>query len=137
MKSAWIVVVVAVAIGSITICRATRPERVVWHNTVTSRRDPAVEIKLPSLVPYVGTDRFLHSAPKLGNFDACELYAFVDSDRGGHVRKFYVTNTALEASVMGFTSSREAHFHFQDLLQTSLPISTFVSKPFWDTQRYR
>ena len=88
MKSTWIAVLAA-AIGFISIFGAAHTERVVSHNTVISRGDPAVEIKLPAFVHYVGTDRFLLSDPKIGNFDACELYAFVDSDQGRHVRKFY------------------------------------------------
>jgi hypothetical protein len=89
MKSTWIALVVAAAIAFVPICRTAPTERVVLHHTVISRRDPAVEVKLPSFVHYVGTDRFLLSDPKLGNFDACELYAFVDSDQGRQVRKFY------------------------------------------------
>jgi hypothetical protein len=54
-----------------------------------SQRDPAVAIKLPRFVQYVGEDRFLLTDPKLGDFDACELYAFVDSDDDRHVRKLY------------------------------------------------
>jgi hypothetical protein len=89
MKSTWIALVVAAAIAFIPIGRAAPTERVLLHNTVISRRDPAVEIKLPAFVHFVGTDRFLLSAPEIGNFDACELYAFVDSNQGRHVRKFY------------------------------------------------
>lgn len=89
MKSTWIALVVAAAIAFTPICRAAPEERVVLHNTVISRHDPTVEIKLPGFVHYVGTDRFLLSDPKIGNFDACELYIFVDSDQDRDVRKFY------------------------------------------------
>jgi hypothetical protein len=64
-------------------------ERFISDNTVISRRDPEVAIKLPRAVHYAGTDRFQLSDPKLGNFDACELYAFVDPDNDRRVDKFY------------------------------------------------
>jgi hypothetical protein len=63
--------------------------RLVLGNTVVSRRDPVVSIKMPRAVHYVGTDRFQLSDPKLGNFDACELYAFVDPENDRRVRKLY------------------------------------------------
>jgi hypothetical protein len=56
---------------------------------VISPRDPEVRITVPSSAHYVGTDRFVLSDPKLGKFDDCELFSFVDSDDGRHVRKFY------------------------------------------------
>jgi hypothetical protein len=63
--------------------------RLALDNTVISRRDPAVSIKMPRAVHYVGTDRFQLSDPKLGNFDACELYAFVDPANDRRVGKLY------------------------------------------------
>lgn len=65
------------------------PERVVSDNTVISQNDPPVEIKLPDSVKYVGSDRFLLTDPKLGDFDACELHVFIDSNDGQTVHKFY------------------------------------------------
>ncbi|HEY4271035.1 MAG TPA: hypothetical protein VGM65_03450 [Candidatus Udaeobacter sp.] len=89
MRSVGIAVAAAVAIGLFSTSRASQVERVVVNNTVISRRDPAVEIKLPSSIHYVGTDHFLLSQPKLGNTEDCELYAFVDSADGHSVRGFY------------------------------------------------
>jgi hypothetical protein len=58
-------------------------------NAVISRRDPAVRITLPRSAHYVGSDRFVLSERALGKFDACELYAFVESDASKHIRKLY------------------------------------------------
>ncbi len=69
-------------------CYAATAERFVVDHTVVSRRDPAVEIKLPSSVHYVGSDRFTFSKPGLGAFDAAELFAFVDAEKDGQVRKY-------------------------------------------------
>jgi hypothetical protein len=63
--------------------------RFVLDNTVVSRRHPVISIKMPRAVHYVGTDRFQLSDPKLGNFDACELYAFVDPENDRRVGKLY------------------------------------------------
>jgi hypothetical protein len=65
------------------------PERTAGGNIVVSRRDPAVSIRFPKSARYIGTDRFLLHDPKLGDFDDCELYAFVETDRKGHARKLY------------------------------------------------
>jgi len=82
MRYTWIAVAAAATIGAFPTCRAAPPEQAVFDSTVISRRDPAIEIKLPSSVHYVGSDHFLLNDPKLGDFDACHLYAFVDSDDG-------------------------------------------------------
>jgi hypothetical protein len=68
---------------------AAQPERTVSHNTVISRRDPAVNITLPGSAHYLGAERFLLTDPKLGAFDDCELHAFVDSKDGRHIRRLY------------------------------------------------
>ncbi len=86
--STWVAVAGAI-LGFFPTCRAAQPERVAVDNRVISQRDPAVDIRLPRSVHYVGSDRFLLTAPKLGDFDACELYAFVDSSDGHRIRKFY------------------------------------------------
>lgn len=70
-------------------CMAAPPERTVVGNAVISRRDPAVTVQLPKTAHYVGADRFLLRDPKLGDFDDCELHAFVEADKGGDVRKLY------------------------------------------------
>jgi hypothetical protein len=65
------------------------PERSVSANAITSHRDPAARIQLPDDLTYVGTDKFLLTKPKLGNFDACELYAFASAGADGSLRKVY------------------------------------------------
>ena len=89
MKSTWIALAAAAAAGSCLSCRAAAPERAVLDNTVISSSDPGVEIKLPRYVHYLGSDRFLLTDPRLGNFDACELYVFVDPKDGRHGDRFY------------------------------------------------
>lgn len=88
-SSAGLLGAAAIGIAAFLTCRAAQPERAVVDDTVISSRDPAVEIKLPRSVHYVGSDRFLLTDPQLGDFDDCELYAFVDSDGNRRVRKFY------------------------------------------------
>ena len=68
---------------------AALPEGAVFDNTLISQRDPAVEIKLPGSAHYVGADRFLLTDPRLGDFDDCELHAFVDSQDGRSIRELY------------------------------------------------
>jgi predicted transcriptional regulator len=75
--------------GFLLPCSAGQPERVVVNNTLLSQRDPAVEIRLPAAVRYVGTDRFVLTDPRLGSFDDCELYAFVEPDTHRNIRKLY------------------------------------------------
>jgi hypothetical protein len=82
-------VIVAVVGGFPRPAPAAQPERAVVDNVVISRRDPAVDIKLPGSAHYVGADRFLLTDPKLGTFDDCELHAFVDSVDGRNIRKLY------------------------------------------------
>ena len=84
-----LVLVALVAIPILPGAPRNPTERFVSDNTVISRRDPDVAIKLPRAVHYVGRDRFQLSDPKLGNFDACELYAFVDPESARRVDKFY------------------------------------------------
>src|SRR5690242_18721398 len=64
------------------------PQRYVSDNTVISRLDPAVRIKLPASFRYVGTDRFFLTKPKLGRTETCELFAFADAPDGHHVRRY-------------------------------------------------
>jgi len=68
---------------------AAAPQRSVSANTITSQSDPAASIRLPDDVTYVGTDTFLLTKPKLGKFDACELYAFASGGADGSLRKVY------------------------------------------------
>ncbi len=68
---------------------AGEPPRTVAHGTVVSRGDPAVTIAMPKQVHYVGTDRFLLRNRLWGDFDDCQLFAFVDAGKGGMLRKLY------------------------------------------------
>lgn len=61
--------------------QAVEPDRSVVDGSVISRRDPAVTVTLSKAFRYVGTDRFLLHDPKLGDFDDCQLFAFVAADR--------------------------------------------------------
>jgi len=64
--------------------QATRPERKVEGNVITSERDPRVRIHLPNSAQYVGADRWV-----LYNMADCELHAFVDADSGKNVQRLY------------------------------------------------
>jgi hypothetical protein len=60
------------------------PHRTVQNNTITSDRDPAVQIQLPTSSKYVGEDHFV-----LLGFDNCDLYAFVDANAQNRVQHLY------------------------------------------------
>jgi hypothetical protein len=79
----------AATIGLQSPCGAVQPERVVRDHVVISRHDPAAEIKLPNGFRYVGADRFLLTDPSLGDFDDCELHAFVAVDDARTIRALY------------------------------------------------
>ena len=79
----------AATIGLQSPCGAAQPERVVRDHVVISRQDPVAEIKLPDDLRYVGADRFLLTDPSLGDFDDCELHAFVESDDARTIRALY------------------------------------------------
>jgi hypothetical protein len=79
----------AAPIGFRSFCEAAQPERVVRDHVVISRHDPAAQIKLPDAFRYVGADRFLLTDPSLGDFDDCELHAFVESDAARTIHALY------------------------------------------------
>jgi hypothetical protein len=64
--------------------QATRPERKVEGNVISSERDPRVRIHLPNSAEYVGADRWV-----LYNMADCELHAFVDADPHKNVQRLY------------------------------------------------
>lgn len=64
--------------------QATRPERKVEGNVISSERDPRVRIHLPNSAQYVGADRWV-----LYNMADCELHAFVDADPQKNVQRLY------------------------------------------------
>jgi hypothetical protein len=59
---------------------AAEPGPVVSGTRIESPRDPAVTIRLPEEMRYVGSERFTQSKPGLTDFDACMLYAFAYVD---------------------------------------------------------
>jgi hypothetical protein len=88
MRMVWMAFVASALLGLLPNCHAAAAERFVVDNTVVSRRDPAVEIKLTNSVHYVGSDHLVFTKPELGAFDAAELFAFVDAGKDGHIRKY-------------------------------------------------
>jgi hypothetical protein len=85
----WGPIAAVAALGSLAPSHAAQPERIVMNHTVVSRHDPAVEITITGSAHYIGADRFVLTQPSLGDFDDCELHAFVDADESGVVRKLY------------------------------------------------
>lgn len=88
MRIARTVFLTCALLGLMSSCYAATAERFVVGHTVVSRRDPAVSIKLPDSVHYVGSDQFAFSKPELGAFDAADLFAFADAEKDGHLRKY-------------------------------------------------
>lgn len=88
MRIARTVFLTCALLGLMPSCYAATPERFVVDHTVVSRRDPAVNIRLPDSVHYVGSDHFAFTKPELGAFDAAELFAFADAGKDGHIRKY-------------------------------------------------
>jgi hypothetical protein len=82
-------VILAAALACSVSCLASEPARKVSGHTLYSSRDPHVQIRLPDDGRYVGTDRFMLAKPDLGDFDACELFAFANADKNGSLRKYY------------------------------------------------
>jgi hypothetical protein len=83
---------IATALAAIILSASSAvaaPERSVSANTIISQSDPSARIRLPDDVTYVGTDKFLLTKPELGEFDACELYAFASGGADGSLRKAY------------------------------------------------
>lgn len=64
---------------------AAAPNVTVTGHTVTS---PAVTVTLPNAARYLGTDTFTLTDPKLGPFDDCKLFAFVEAN-GKEVETLY------------------------------------------------
>lgn len=89
MKNTLIAAILLGSAGFFPAGGVAAPERTAAGHSVISRRDPGVEITLPRSARYVGTDRFLLSKPTLGHTETCELYAFVEADKGRRVSKFW------------------------------------------------
>jgi hypothetical protein len=81
-------VIASAFLGLLPSCYAATGERFVTDHTVVSRHDPAVKIKVSDSVRYVGSDRFDFTKPELGTFDAAELFAFADGNKGEPLRKY-------------------------------------------------
>ncbi len=77
--------IVVIVLFSVSLAaQATRPERKVEGNIITSERDPKVLIHLPNWAQYVGADRWV-----LYDMADCELHVFVDADRQKNVQRLY------------------------------------------------
>ena len=70
-------------------CFAAKPDRTASAHAVSSSDAPRVRVRLPDDATYVGSDRFMLAKPELGDFDACELFAFADADKNGALRRYY------------------------------------------------
>lgn len=89
MKNALILAAVTAALGLPPTYSVAAPKRIVVGHTVISRRDPAVDIRLPTSGQYVGEEHFLLSQPALGNTESCELFAFVEPDDSHEVVRYW------------------------------------------------
>jgi hypothetical protein len=76
--------IVVILCCSFLATQTKAPERNVEGNVITSKRDPAVRIRLPKSVRYVGADRWV-----LYGIADCELHAFIDVDDQKNVRRLY------------------------------------------------
>jgi hypothetical protein len=140
MTAKWILAGAAACLFS-TCCLAF-PARFVSHNTVVSRQDPSLAIKLPSSFHYVGTDRFFLSKPELGNTEQCELFAFADSADGHHVRRYIWVQ--FEGYLPGhpelhmtYDSPRHANIGGLDFYEDEgVAYGTKTPKPGSDTERF-
>jgi hypothetical protein len=63
---------------------AAPPERTVAGNRLISKKEPALQIKLPRNVLHLGADRFV-----LNDLADCELHVFVEADRQKNVKVLY------------------------------------------------
>ena len=73
-----------VSLSGVLALQAGSPERTVAGNTITSKRDPKIQIQLPGSVQYVGADRW-----ELYDVADCELHAFVEADANKNVQRLY------------------------------------------------
>jgi hypothetical protein len=60
------------------------PDRTVSGHVLTSTHDPAVRVRLPEPVQYIGADRWV-----LYDIADCELHAFVEADAQKNVKRLY------------------------------------------------
>ena len=64
--------------------QSSAPDRKVSGSSISSTRDPNVEIHLPEAAQYVGADRWT-----LYDIADCELHAFVEADAAKNVQRLY------------------------------------------------
>lgn len=76
--------IVALVVSFGLFVQGDRPERKVEGNTITSDRDPRIEIGLPKPVAYVGADRW-----HLYEIADCEVHVFVEADANKNVYRLY------------------------------------------------
>lgn len=81
--------IVAATLALVSPGPAAEPEHAVSGHTVSSTGDPRVHIRLPAAAGYVGSDRFMLTKPGIGDFDACELFAFADAEPSGSLRQVW------------------------------------------------
>jgi hypothetical protein len=74
----------ALALIPFLIPQSSKPDRQVSGSTISSSRDPNVEIRLPESAKYVGADRWI-----LYDIADCELYAFAEADAAKNVQRLY------------------------------------------------
>src|ERR1700742_2179008 len=84
--AAGLMIAMAIAIVS-AAAYDTIPKRSVAGTTVRSSADPAVNIRLPPDILYVGTDKFTISKPSTAN--ECQLFAFAMAGADGRLAKLY------------------------------------------------
>jgi hypothetical protein len=80
----WCAGAVALLLFTTAVAADKAPERKVEGTTITSARDPAITINLPSTAQYLGADRW----DLYGICDA-ELHLFVEADAQKRVQRLY------------------------------------------------
>ena len=83
MKSLGVMAVLAMSCV-VALTQDLRPERVVKGSTITSHRNPAMRIELPTQAQYVGADRWV-----LYGVADCEIHVFVEADAKKRVQRMY------------------------------------------------
>jgi hypothetical protein len=77
-------IIAALAIATLASSPYPAPERIQQKNSIVSRADPAVTVRVPRGAVYVGTQRW-----PLYYVADCELHVFVEADASKRVKRFY------------------------------------------------
>ena len=137
-----ITIFVAIALAWATSASALAPERKVVGHTIYSPSDPHVKLRVPKDVKYVGSDTFSMSKPGIGEFDACELYAFAKGAKDGSLRKLYWVHFEHllpnhPEMHMTYDSPRHARIGGLDFfVDTEFSDGTGIPKPGSDTEHF-